>query len=234
MVPRADEVLKIAQTERNVYLNGLSDRTRTLCLGSLALIWGIFSQKKGDHEVEVSHKWKVVLLCIGLSAIVVLVLDFGEYVCAFQHRRKLAGEDVSSRIRYDTGETVMRFLKIGLGAVTLIALCIALASILATPLFALGPATYPYLGKWCGGNSSLGEYVCLTVMEPMGTLVAEFDYQGATRPLKCKKIQRVEESLVATCGQSIISAHPLGRTSQLFFTMRVGVWSGTRNLNRIE
>ena len=102
----ASETLASLKKDRDAYLNGLSDRTRALCLGTLALIWGIFSQKQSDHGFGVSRPWKIVLLGIGFSAIVVLVLDFGEYGCAYQHRRRLAGEKVSGK--YSKWEVRMR------------------------------------------------------------------------------------------------------------------------------
>lgn len=61
------------------------------------------------------------------------------------------------------------FLKIGLGAVTLVVLCLALACILTTSLFAQGAPEYPYYGKWCGGPEYA--YTCLLVTQQAGPVV---------------------------------------------------------------
>jgi len=51
-----------------------------LCLGTLVVIWGIFSQKKSDGGLSISPHSKLALLTIALFAVIVLALQPGR-VC---------------------------------------------------------------------------------------------------------------------------------------------------------
>lgn len=144
------QILAKRHAERDAFLDKLSNRTRTLCLGTVVLIWGIFTEKDDKLGIVLSHSSRVALVCIAFSAIVVLTLEFAEYVCGFQYRRRLAGEKVWWGLKFNKWETRMRYARIGLGAITLAALCGVLLWILSPLVFADERPTYPYTGTWCG------------------------------------------------------------------------------------
>lgn len=198
MEENASATLARRKKERDDYLNALSDRTRTLCLGTVVLLWGILTQKDSDHGLAVTRPWKIALLVIGFSAIVVLVLDFGEYACAYEHRRRLGGEGEEVSEKYGNWEVRMRFSKIYLGAITLVALCLVLFAILTTTLFAqVTVNAYPFLGKWCGGKDD--KFTCLSIKRPTYKLEMQLSFKDMPT-IDCDEIK--EESsgiLVADC-----------------------------------
>lgn len=226
----ASETLAARRKERDAYLGGLSDRTRTLCLGALALIWGIFSQKKGDQGIDVSRPWKISLLTVGLAAIVVLVFDFLEYACAYQYRRKLAGEVIRGKFRYGSWEARMRASKIWLGAIALAALCLILVCILAKSVFAEGSPPYPYFGKWCGGPPE--SYTCLSVSQPQGTLLVKISFRDVDY-IPCGDAHEEDnEKLVAECGVAEISASPVEDDTELSLHLQWPDSDSTLELNK--
>lgn len=229
----ADEILRESEKKRDAYWDGLSDRTRTLCLGTLALIWGIFDQKKSADGLDVSRHSKIALLTIGLSAILVLVLDFGEYVFGFEYRRKLAGEEVRGDIDFRSWESRIRLLKIVLGALTLIALCIVLACVLSTTAFAQAEHGKLYLGTWCGGDKTQGKYTCLMVAAPEDEYLVKLAYQGRQGWLDCEELQFGNAELYAHCGRAWITAS-VPQNWSLQLKLQIGDWEDTRELTKVR
>jgi hypothetical protein len=134
MNANADAYLEKSRIQKEKYWKGVSDRTRTLSLGALVLIWGIFSQKVGESELKFDATSKSYLLGIALCAVVVLALDFFEYLAAYRYRRQQAGEEVRfKRFPYHGVEETMRVLKVALAIFALLALCIVLWHALPTP-----------------------------------------------------------------------------------------------------
>jgi len=206
----ADSTLVELKKQRDFYRDGLSERARTLCLGSVALIWGILTKGKANDSVIVTRTFQFALLGIGLALIIVLMLDFGEYFCAFGYRRQLAGDDEVSQTRnYEKWESNMRSIKIGLGAVALLALCLALAGILVTPLFAqIATLAYPYTGKWCGGNPGLMEYTCVQISKEGSETIVHLSYQGREDPILCSSVILKAPTVEATCGREFLVVSP--------------------------
>ena len=223
---------KDIRAKRSEAANALSERTRTLCLGALALIWGIFVEKKDDKGLNTPLLWKRVLVGIGLSLIIVLICDFLEYISAFQFHRKQAGEKVWNKPDYYAWESRMRFVKLALAAVALIALCVALFGILATPLFG-NAREYPYYGTWCGGNSEYGQSTKLQVAESAASgLDVKLALAGDAEWVDCTVLGSDEHNhLKATCGRASINAGPGDHDSDINVTVRIGDNESTRNLS---
>ena len=190
----ANETLEQSRSDREKYFNALSDRTRTLCLGALALIWGILIQKSPEHGIHTTHVTKVFLFVIGFLAIFVLVLDFGEYAFAFLYRRQLAkGESSRS---YDHWEDYVRISKISVGGLTLLSLVAVLACLLLGSLKAQGQE-FSQLGKWCGDHET--KFTCVYLLRPLGNLSVQVSVVGYEGLIPCETVSESTNTIEATC-----------------------------------
>jgi hypothetical protein len=199
------ELLRAREARRVDAAKGVSERTRTFCLGALALIWGIFSEKKGEGSLNASLFWKRILLGTGIALVVVLVADFLEFVAGFQELRVQAGEITADKGDYAKWQRRLRVVKLSIAALALAALLIALLSILATPLFA-SATEYPYTGSWCGGETTYGLYTQLRIGQSAADgLAVQLALQNDTTFVDCSEIsERDDNHLVAKCGHASI------------------------------
>lgn len=211
--------------KRDQYAERLSDRTRTSCLGALAIIWGIFSEKKAEDALGIGPLSKKALLFVAFFAIVTLTLDFAESAIGYIHRNQLAGHSNPSSRYLEKKERFMLRMKLYVGVFTLLVLCILLSCILAKAAFAQDALT-PFIGKWCGGDWDSGEYVCLKVgrsdnyVEPL----VEFSYQGRDGWIDCTDTEISEKQtfveLTATCGRADVEAWQDRSILHLWFSIR--------------
>jgi hypothetical protein len=176
----ANAVIKDLDAKTEKYWDGISERTRALCLGSLVLIWGIFSQKKGDVVIAFSFRQKLALLSIALMSVVVIGCDLLEYLAAFQYHRRAGGTKVIfNSLHYAQWERAMRFMKIAIGLLALIAICLIVGSALVSKLHAQGLQNHnQFRGTWCGGDRNAGQYICLQITNPEGRVEMALSWQG--------------------------------------------------------
>jgi hypothetical protein len=224
-----------ARQQSLAYLNGLSDRTRTLCLGTLVLIWGLLTQTGGDHSLDISKALRISLLTVGLLSIFVLVCDFLEFTFGYRKSREQAGgeEMNASTLNYQDWEDGFRKWKIRLGIVALIALCFVLSLVLVHPLFAQELPEYPYYGKWCGGPDY--GYTCLFVSKPTQWLVVDVSF--ANDVISCENIRTgAGQTLVAECdsplpiGDMSITVSPGPKRTAVLLILKGAGWSDKRLL----
>jgi len=200
-------------SKEDVYAEKLSDRTRTSCLGALAIIWAILAEKKVDAALNVSKSSKVALLAVALGATVVLAFDFFESAFGYIRSRQTAGHTGVTPVSYKRWEDVMRFGKLILGPITLIALCLVLACILGTSLNAQTqrPANEThFIGIWCGaavdsnGKTIPGSYRCADVHvsipdDEMTVTIGYPDILDKTTWITCGNYNFVDPIIYATC-----------------------------------
>src|SRR5438552_10618793 len=215
-------------------MGGISDRTRSLCLGALVVIWGILSQKKGESPFNPTLGERRVLLGIALSVVIVLALDFMEYLAAFQRTQKLGGmRNICFRnLDYDWWEGRFRRTKLILGALTLIVLCVTIGYMLLTPVETVHAQTSPesaYLGTWCGGVVLEGTYSCveirgLSIMESgTGGARVKVRYSFQSHPwMTCTVIQVDQVRLTAQCGRGKIRTHRVSKELMQFAIIVAG------------
>lgn len=162
--------------QKDEYAKGISDRTRTLSLGALVLIWGIFSQKAGDSDLKFDPHSKADLLIVAACAVIVLAFDFFEYIAAYEYRRQQAGEKVwFKRFPYHAVERFMRVSKVTLAVFALLALCAVLWHTLSVPprtVHADSGVESKFFGTWCGGDPNR-RYLCLRVRQPRDQVLVE-------------------------------------------------------------
>jgi len=77
----------------DVYWKGISDRIRTLCLGALVLVWGVFSQKREETGLLVTVPEKELLLAAAALAVIVIAFDFAEYLFGVQLQANPCGRN---------------------------------------------------------------------------------------------------------------------------------------------
>jgi hypothetical protein len=200
----ADSIHAEALKQKDKYWEGISDRTRTLCLGTLVLIWGILSQKVGESGLTYAAHTKSDLLKIAACAVIVLALDYIEYLAAFGYRCQQGGEKIPfKRFRYDLVERTARIAKVALGAVALVALCMVLSGVVSIVHAAENADPDKFFGTWCGGDWNEGKYSCLRVTRPQGYVVVEFNFQGHDDWINCEGISLPTENILqAVCGRA--------------------------------
>lgn len=204
----ANATLAKREKERDEFVGKLGERTRTACLGALAVIWGIFTEEKSKDALNPSRFWRISLLSIALFAFLTLAMDFVEYAFAFQHRRKQAGEKVRPDMDYEESEKKLRIYKIGVGAATLLALFFVLGCLLTNLAFGQASCpSYPFAGKWCGASKlDKSDYTCLHVeAPPFNTPSVELSFHGYPGWIPCTNVFDAA-ALVADCAAVHITA----------------------------
>ncbi len=234
MAGGAQAILDEALKQRDKYWEGISERTRTLCLGTLVVIWGVFSQKTNETGLSFDAYARSALLKIAACAVVVLGLDFAEYLAAFQYRRQLSGDRVFGRkFRYQSLEKVMRFSKVVLGLITLVALCVVIGRVLSVPVHAQGTSADRFYGTWCGGDRQQGTWGCLKVTNPQGELVVEFTYQGIDYWITCDQVEIPQDTILnAVCGNAA-TENAWQNPNLIEMHITVGNYEDTRDLLRV-
>jgi hypothetical protein len=164
--------------KRQYYLDGLSDRVRTMCLGSLVLIWGLLTQQE-TIRLQISATQDRGLLWVAFAAVAVLALDILEYVFGYKEYVKDADglEPQASRYKRRKDKTVAS--KLIVGSVALIGLLVVLLSLVTGSARAqtVTPAEMAFHGFWCGGNANLHQSTCLAVQQPVKKLYVELEFE---------------------------------------------------------
>jgi hypothetical protein len=174
---------------RDASLAAVSDRTRTMCVGALVLIWGVFSEK-GDVKLSLSPRRTDWLLAVGLGAIIVLALDVVEFLFAYQSSRQaLEGEHMKPKdFPYERCQKACLGAKLFIGAGTLVTLCVVLLLVLTRPVKAQDssmPADNFY-GEWCGGDANASQFICLSIGAPYGSLYVQYNESGEENWTVCE------------------------------------------------
>jgi hypothetical protein len=232
-VPDADASRAEAEKRQESFWLGVSDRTRSMCLGSLVLVWGIFSQKKDEAILQVSSSSKVLLLAVALFSVVVVGIDLVEYLASFQKWRALSGQfTILPKLKYDGIQNVSRVLKVALGLLTLILLCIVIGHILFLKV-AYGQNPTALLGHWCGGEAPRGEYICVLIEAPKGPLSVKLTYQGRQGWIECSRLSFKGNALEALCGQAkLLVKAQSDDSSRVEATLTIHTWESKRTLKR--
>jgi len=163
--------------QRDSFLNGISERTRTMALGALVTVWGLFTGK--DHGmVTLSPRSSRALLFLALGAVLVLVLDFVEYAFGYQAaRRKIPGEKVRPcKFNYDQWKHGLLWVKQTVGCATLVALAVLLTILLNDSICHAQTAdqAQPYVGYWCGNDPNGNNWMGIRVAFNSGQLTASY------------------------------------------------------------
>jgi hypothetical protein len=239
--PSVNETVAHWQMNRDLYWNGLSDRTRSLCLGTLVLIWSIFTEKKFETGFLVSPNAKRALLAIAASSVFVIALDLMEYVLGLQLRRKLSGESsvLFAEFDFDRAERWTRTLKVVLGFLALIALCVTVGSILLGSVAHAQTTTDRLFGRWCGGSAYQGTYTCLDVTMPLNEVIVKIGFQGRKSYLNCGDVRVVSSpqhdvTILAKCGKAQIAAQQTSSaTMRLLLRVLDTSYEGSRLLTKL-
>jgi uncharacterized membrane protein len=187
-------------------LVGISERTRAMCLGSLVVIWGMFSQKEAriSPSVREAH-W---LLGVAVAMVVVLALDMLELLFGIQEMRKELDVDMKFKNRpYMAYERWCRRGKVVIGLGGLVTLCVVLLLVLVQTGTAEGISEFH--GKWCGGNAGLEQDICLKFVAPEGTLTVKYNRHDQADWITCVGADVVDARLLTSCdGISFVISEP--------------------------
>jgi hypothetical protein len=208
---------------RDLYRNGLSDRTRTMCVGALVLIWGLLTQKQ--DEINLSAMDRRSLMRVAVTVVVVLGLDLAEYVMGYFAALPLDMEPsekatpwrrlrnfvlnikwvrwtlmrVATPLAFESMRKILLAVKLSVGGAALVCLCFILLRI--APVQAQTRDGEEFRGDWCYGPS--GEYVCLTIVRPPPTDALFVIYSVEEPPfrMECQSHFDGEKQLLsASCG----------------------------------
>lgn len=168
----AGRTREAATAKRELYLNGVSERTRSLCLGALILVWGLFTQKAGEGMLNVRHWQSIALAIVGVGAIVVLTFDMAEFWFGFRLYDGLTPHDPKPKQEtdrntrppdYQKRRDVAMKAKLLTGSVTLLTLCMLLITIVFGSIARAdeNATLASFEGLWCDAQS--GPYTCLEV-----------------------------------------------------------------------
>ncbi|MGD1082190.1 MAG: hypothetical protein ABR881_28060 [Candidatus Sulfotelmatobacter sp.] len=121
------------RTKRDAFLDSISDRVRTMSLGALVVVWGLFTGKE-QNAFHFGVRSEIALLCVAIGAVLVVILDLIEYSMGYQAARQgIPGEKVRPyKFNYDVWKTNSLHAKQFIGCATLLALVVILGAILVT------------------------------------------------------------------------------------------------------
>jgi len=98
----------------------------------------------------------------------------------------------------------MRVLKVALGLIALIALCVVLNRVLSVTVHAQSSSGQNFFETWCGGDRDKGTVLCLKVTKPDENIVVELHYQGHPEWLTCRGVDIDKEIVLnAICGSAV-------------------------------
>lgn len=103
------------------YLDIANERTRTMALGVIVVVWGIFTGKEAE-ELVLSPKMKTLLLWIAVGAVIALACELAEYFLGFLEARKYSvGHSTSGGVlnKLHLGTTSLKYFA-GILAVALL------------------------------------------------------------------------------------------------------------------
>lgn len=203
-----------------VYLAGVSDRLRAMSLGSLVLIWGVLAGE--SKNLVLSKGMKVTLLCVGIGATLVLLLDYLEYSLGYKESRVKAGFQTAPKWDLEQMKENTLSVKQIIGAVSLFTLIVSLAVFLFTSVVhGAQPGVTDFVGRWCGtrvegtGNAYMLIDVSSNYGEPQVLLDGTI---ACTRPLA------VNGELRFSCGNIQIFAKRMNNKLS-------GVWQRGKDPN---
>src|ERR1700722_1018732 len=73
--------------KRDVFLDAISDRVRTMSIGTLVLVWGLFTGKE-QNAFHFGARSEIALLGVAIGAVLVLILDLVEHSTGYQAARQ--------------------------------------------------------------------------------------------------------------------------------------------------
>lgn len=151
---------------RKAFLDTINERIRTVALGSLVLIWGLFIG--GAHkDVSMKNGSRISLLAVACGAVFVLLIEYVEQWTGYLGAKQaIPGSVVKPYgFPYTVVSRRMFYLKHLLGVSTIIALIVVLALLLVRSVAnaQVDDPLEPYIGKWCGSDSKGHNWMHLSV-----------------------------------------------------------------------
>lgn len=199
----ADAAIARYKLKRDASFAAVSDRTRSMCVGALVLIWGVFSEN-GNAKLPLSHERTDWLLAVGLGAVIVLALDVMEFLFAYQSSRQALGENKMKPkdFPYERCQKACLAAKLLIGAGTLATLCVVLLVLMLTRPLKAQDAAAPadiFYGEWCGGDANASQFVCLSIGAPYGSLYVQYNERGEEKWTVCENPAIHGATLEVTC-----------------------------------
>jgi hypothetical protein len=199
----AKRIEEVWEEKRKTFLNSIDDRIRTMAVGSLVLIWGLFVG--GAHkDLAMKKESRVSLLVVACGAVIVLFVDYIEQWTGYLGARQaLPHSKVRPRnFPYWIVSRRAFGVKHWLGICTMITLIVVLGLLLLQA--AQGQTSQqlsPYIGKWCGSDPDGNNWMHLDIEFEAGAPLAMFYWKDGD-PTECQIIN-VDESANLKCENDI-------------------------------
>lgn len=158
---------------RNKCLDAMDERIKSMALGTLVLIWGVFAGE--EHKVIVlTPGLRISFLLVAIGAIVVLTLDYVEQVMGYMAAKQRIPKQKVKPWNYRRWGWNAKIAKHVIGCVNLLALLLVLLfGVLrpgATPQpevhVAYAQSSNPtdqLVGHWCGNDNQGKHYMVLDI-----------------------------------------------------------------------
>ncbi len=184
------------EKKRDSFLDGINERIRTMVIGALVVIWGLFNGNE-HGAVRVGPGTSRALLGIAAASVLVLIFDSLEYVMGYQlARQRISRVKLRWWKRFDYRGWKDRFFiaKQVLGYTTLLSLVILLGFMLiVSPGAQAQTAAADLKGRWCGKDPSDSNYMILDVTHDNGA------FQMSLSDVQCDNVVLKDGALSADC-----------------------------------
>jgi hypothetical protein len=138
------------------YLDALSDKIRTMSLGTLAFVWALLTAESAT-VIKATDSQQKALMWIAAGGIAMLAVDLLEYVAAYCRTRQLNGHGFPIKCSLSPVRWTLLGLKLVSGTATVVGLVIVLSLMLSTkPIEASADNAGQLIGAWCGDREDYG------------------------------------------------------------------------------
>lgn len=191
------------QKTRDKYLDGINDRIKTMALGTLVLIWGLFI---GDEHkgLVLSKGSRIALLVVALGSVLVLLLDYLEYLMGYlAARQRIPGAKMTT-FNYDGWKRGSLIAKHVAGCISLLTLTAVLAVILLGTVVHAQSASdlKAFQGHWCGNDQDGNNYMVLDINLDNNNLTATWSNRQRSDE-ECTVLTAIPYQLSLWCGDHI-------------------------------
>jgi len=177
----------IWQEKKKAFLDAINDRVRTMSLGSLVLIWGLFIGE-AHKEFPMNKGPRILLLLIALGAVSTLLLEYVEQWTGYLGAKQaLPGSKVKPfGFPYIVVSKRAFHIKHLLAIGTIITLLIVLGCVLfQTAVYAqTSKEIEPYKGHWLGVDGGGNNYMELRIEYESNEALVWFNWKDQ-KPTRC-------------------------------------------------
>jgi len=194
-------VEEVWEEKRKGFLDAINDRIRTMALGSLVLIWGLFIGE-AHKDVSMRKGSRISLLMVALGSVTVLLFEYVEQWAGYLGAKQALPGSKVKPYGFPYTEVSRRSFKIKhlLGVGTIIALIVVLGLLLIQTAVQAQTANdmRPYIGNWCGSDRDGNNYMHLTIEHESDRSIVRFNWKERD-PTECSIVHADTTSAEFRC-----------------------------------